>query len=663
MTSPAALAVVIVAVLTVALPAHGGQYRGPSPPLWPGKPPPSSGGPMPTRPATTGGPRLPSPGAPTGPRAPMAAATGTPVLSSDSTQWETWWEFNKDPFLGVRVTLKQAPISGSDDFYLGARRPDPLVDVLALTDVDRSERIVPVLAGLLGSERQRDVATACLVALGKIGRDGPGVDLEKVLSEHIARDDQEVRETAVLALGIAGRAKALPMLTALLRDDAAGRRLADRSEVAERTRAFAAYGLGLLAMRNDDANQKLQVHDVLWAQLQDPAQTNREVRTAVVSALGILRCNVERGAQKRLQWQTVEELLGWFQRDLGRSEEIVQAQAPIAIMRLLGRGSSQLHTQCKAVFAAVLLAKERRGNALQQSAALALGGLSMAEEQHADDAACVQALRWHYEHGHDRQARYFALIALGRIGGAANRTWMLQAYERSNKATERPWVALALGLLAAKQAKADAADGQRVVGTDATIAQLLLDDLQQIQNQEVQGALAVGLGLTGHAPAAAAVMRMLRDHEGEERLAGYLCVALALLGEQGAVPMLSAILERSSRRPFLLQQSAVALGRLGDREATPRLLKQLAASESTAVLSAVALAIGQIGDRRSIEPLVAMAGDAELTKLARAFVVAALGSVGDKDELRWNLPLTIDCNYAAAVDTMTNGSTGILDIL
>jgi hypothetical protein len=29
----------------------------------------------------------------------------------------------------------------------------------------------------------------------------------------------------------------------------------------------------------------------------------------------------------------------------------------------------------------------------------------------------------------------------------------------------------------------------------------------------------------------------------------------------------------------------------------------------------------------------------------------------------WNMPLSRDCNYAAAVDTLTNGVTGVLDIL
>lgn len=52
-----------------------------------------------------------------------------------------------------------------------------------------------------------------------------------------------------------------------------------------------------------------------------------------------------------------------------------------------------------------------------------------------------------------------------------------------------------------------------------------------------------------------------------------------------------------------------------------------------------------------------------LLDLAQAFVAAALGGIGDKDMLPWNTPLAEDINYRARVDTLTNGRTGVLDIL
>lgn len=640
------LAMLLPALLVVAgLQAHGGQYRGPGF----GVPGPRGGG----VPGT--GPRLP--GAPAGPAGPT---TGSPTgggrpISPETTNWQTWWEFNKDSFLQLRSAVLSGPVTGSDDFYLGTRRPEQRIDLLAPTDADLEQRIVPALARLLGAERNRDIQSACLVALGKVGRDGPGVDLEKTLSAAIVRDDQEIRETAVLSLGIAGRAKGLEPLAALVADTADGRKLVDRAMVGERTRAFAAYALGVLAWRSKDGAVKQRVHDLLLPRLDDRDEQSRDLRTAAATGLGLLVADPAASAHKRLAWQTAEELMAWFERDLGRGDELVQAHAPIAIARLLGRGSGPLHLSCKERFAATLNATQRRSIPILQSAAVALGMLTLPAEEHAEDAVFSRALRTYWERGHDRQAQFFSLISLGRIGGAANREWLLGTYAHANASTERPWAALALGLVGEKAARA----GE----VDEAIATLLLADLRDAKNDDLQAGLAVALGLTGYQPAVPTVLGLLADREGDERVAGYFCVSLALLGDPSAEPALSSLLERSMRRPFLLQQAAIALGRLGDKSATMRLITMMKNNDSVAVLSALAMALGQIGDRRSIEPLVTMSADEELTKLARAFVAAALGGVGDKDRLPWNVPMSRDCNYAAAVDTLTNGATGVLDIL
>jgi HEAT repeat protein len=567
-----------------------------------------------------------------------------------------WWEFNKEPYLaGHRPEQQVLPVSGSDDFYLGTRRQPLRLDLLSPTDADLSDKIVPTLAKMLARESNRDIQSACLVALGKVGLDGAGVELEKVLSDLIRRDNQEVRETAVLALGIAGREKALPLLIALVRDTPEGRKLSDRREVDDRTRSFAAYSLGLLARRSDDGDVKQQVHDALWPLLDDKALRDRDLRMAAVTGLGLLRADPQQGAHKRLAWQCIEELLDWYGRDQGRGDELLQAHASIAIARLLGRGSSPLHQRCKELFASELEASKRRANPILQSACVALGMLAVPQEEHADDAAFSQLLQRYYSRGTDRQARYFAAISLGRIGGASNREWLLGALTRANSATEKPWVAMALGLVG-HAARVES-------GVDRTVAQVLLDELSDCNNYDTRAALAVAVGLTGWEGAVPVVLRMLGDNEREERQAGYYCVSLALLGDRAASVEVASVLERSLRRPFLLQQAAIALGRLGDREAAPQLLAMMKENDSAAVLAALAVAIGEIGDRRAIDPLIEMTGDDQLTKLARAFVAAALGAIGDKDPMPWSVPISKDSNYAASVDTLTNGATGILDIL
>jgi HEAT repeat protein len=643
----------VFAVLALSLPAlaHGGSYRGPTMP---------SGGVPPAGGAPPAAPVAPPPGPGSG-----AGATGAGPSIPDAVSWQVWWEFNKDPYV-QQTSGPRGPTTGSDDFYLGQRRAEAWVDTLLPSEADLRDRVVPAIVALLEAETNRDIQTACLMALGKMGAEAPGIDLEQVIAARLSRDDQEVRETAALALGVTGRTKAMPLLFALLRNDPEGKRLCRKENVDDRMRAFAAYGLGLLARRDENAQRKQQVHDVLWAVLNEKGLKHRDLRTALVTALGLL-CDPMRGSHKRLAWLTVEELLEWYQRDEGRGDEAIQAHAPVAIARLLGRGDSQLHDRCKQHFVATLNATDKRSNPILQSAAIALGILALPVDAagagaggESADAMVARALRTYWEKGHDRLARAFAIMALGRIGGAANRTWLLDAYQRGNRTLERPWAALALGLIAADRI---AVDGGEANEADAMVASILMDDLPVTRKPETQGALAVALGLTGYQPAGTTLQRLLRDGEHDETLAGYYCIGLALLGDVASVPTLSAILERSQRRPFLLLQSAVGLGRLGDRTANDRLLAMLEKSESVAVLSALANAIGQIGDRRAIDPLIAMSKDKELTKLSRAFVAAALGGVADRSTVPWNLPLSRDCNFGAPVDTLSNGATGVLDIL
>lgn len=629
---------VAFAALASALLAHGGQYRGPDQPGIPG--PRAPGAP------TTGGPA--NPGAP-------APNTGSGPSITDGVSWQVWWEYNKDEFLQAGTIAQDAPITGSDDFYLGVRRREVPIDLLQPNATDLKERIVPALVQLMGRERNRDVQSACAMALGKIGLDAPGIDVTQVLAGLVARDDQEVRETAVLAIGVAGRPQGLPVLCSLLKDDADGRRLAMRNEVGDRTRAYAAYGLGLLARRSDDLAVKTTAHDALFAVLKDPAITHRDLRTAAVCGLGLLVPDPERSAHKRLAWQTVDELLAWYQLDLGRGDELLQAQAPIAIGRLLGRGTTPLHERCKELFVVEFVARERRSNPILQSAAIALGMLCQPGEVHAADAVFSQGLQKHYERGTDRLSRCFAVMSLGRIGGAGNRQWLQQAYVRAHKTVERPWLALALGLIGQAAARAGS--------PDEDLARMLVDELPAAPKQDQQPAYAIAIGLCGDRTAVPFLAKYLRENEVHEQLGGYACVALALLGDPVTAPLLGEIMMRSQRRPFLLQQAAVALGRLGDKQATLKLLEMLRANESVAVLAAIATAIGQIGDKRAIDPLIAVTKSDEVTKLARAFAAAALGGVGDRSVLPWNAPLSRDSNYAAAVDTLTNGSTGVLDIL
>ena len=109
---------------------------------------------------------------------------------------------------------------------------------------------------------------------------------------------------------------------------------------------------------------------------------------------------------------------------------------------------------------------------------------------------------------------------------------------------------------------------------------------------------------------------------------------------------------------------ATALGKLGDADAVTQLIAMLETSDGgLARMSALSSGLGQLGDRRCIAPLVQMLQDPQLTPLTRAFAAVALGGVCDPEPMPWNARYAAAVNYRAAVETLTDGATGILDIL
>lgn len=363
------------------------MYRGPPP--FPATPPPGGGPLDPGLIGTPAGPRTAGP------------VTGSRAMVADDSSWQVWWEFNKDPFLQVRAAGPQVPMTGSDEYFLGATRSVLVREALLPTATDRRERIAPVLLRLLHDDPNRDMVTACLVGLAKLGVDAPALDLRQVFASWLRRSDQEVRETAALAFGIDGRSGGLASLLALVRDDAEGRRLVDGARVPERTRAFAAYGLGLLAHRSSDPALQQQVHDVLAPLLS--GEVGRELRVGAVSALGLLALDPARSRDKRLLWTTLAALWRFHDSDLGRGDELLQSHVPAAVARLLGRGNGPDHAAAKAKLMAELGGK--RSASIQRAAALALGALAMPVAAAPEDVAVQQQMLHYWQHGNDQQAR------------------------------------------------------------------------------------------------------------------------------------------------------------------------------------------------------------------------------------------------------------------
>lgn len=670
--------------------AHGGNYRGPGDVVPPGGrsgPRPPTGGSRPGVPGSpsTGLPGLPGPmppGSPgTGGPNPLpggggSPSTGTSVEVDDLARWEFWWEFNKDPFIALKDAIHDAGVvTDSIDEYLGHGIRNTARDTLRPSESQITQEIVPALLRALEATEQRDIVSSCMVAVAKAGRNADGTDILGVIRARLVTNDQEVRETAAIALGISQMKEALPTLVELARDSATGRKLCRRDEVDPRTRAFAIYGLGLLAASSADLELGRTVFTTIAPLLRRDSAAERDLRVAAIHAMSLLSIDASVPQGRQFLGEVFAALEDYAGEDRGPSEQLVQAHVAPALAKLWRRvdrtGDPELGARLDGHRHAWLATISGKGSVarpqawLFQSAVIALGlttqPVGVAPERTPSlDARIVHALVDHAARGSDDQARFFAMIALGRIGGAAAREALLTVLRTGQKALERPWAAIALGVLAHHE--------RQRLGRDAPVDALIRDQLVaqlEVKNPSTIGAVALGLGLAGCGEVAPRLEELLSTHRNKDELAGHLCVALALAGVQSARPMLEDLVAASTRRPARLRQAAIALGKLGDKRAAERLLGLLAADAEPdlAKMSAIASALGLIGDSRTITPLVKMLEDRQLPDLSRAFAAVALGGIADPRALPWNSAIGCDSNYRAAVETLTDRQFGILDIL
>lgn len=675
----------LIALLPDTGRAHGGQYRGPGDVVPPspggggrsgGPAGPTTGGPAgPSAPApsgpATGGPAGPStggPAAPGGTRGPTTGGKGVQI-DDDGTTWNYWWEFNKDPFIRLKDAVQQGgATTGSDDMFLGPTRKSDARDSLKPTTGQILGEILPALKKAIDSTEQRDINSSCMVAMAKIGTNHPDFKLIDVFRPRLRKADQEIRETAALSIGIAAIAgeEEMDLLVGLALDKDKGR-AATGGSVDDRTRTFATYGLGLTAYKTTEVAIKRRAFETM-RDLLTSESSSRNLKVAAINGMAILNIGTASEDERTLLADAVKVLETYFMKNVGSGEQLIQAHCPGAIAKLIGRDHERSE-HFKQLFADELLEKgkvKRASIFIGQSCAQALGLLVKPhddkDEKKCPDAKYSKLLADVWKDHKDAQTRNYAMLSLGLIGGAQNREIVLKEFDRSKGDLVRPWCALALGVMAFFQHEQNAKNG--VTEVDNLVADTLGKAFKEAKTPSLTGALGIALGLAKARDAADDMRRRMLDNLAKEEMAGYLCVGLALMNDTASIEDINSVVAKSVRRPELLQQAAIALGKLGDKRVAETLQQLLTDGEpNLAKLSAIASALGFIGDSRTIAPLRKLLFDDKLQELSRAFAAVALGGVADKEPLPWNSKISQHINYKASVDTLTNKSTGILDIL
>ncbi len=642
--------------------AHGGQFRGPGDVQPPASTDPAGGS---GGNSAAGGPgnRTPSGGS-TLPSAGGLRPASIP-LGPDLSRWQFWWEFNKAPYLDLKRQLGLT-VEASDESYMAAGDKLKVRDNLQPTRRNIRDQILPRLRQAILRWDQRDMLSACMIALAKIGMDHPNFRILPLMRDQLRSSDQEIRETAALAMGISQMPGGLEDLIDLVEDKARGRQLMDRSEVDERSRSFAAYGLGLLAHSSKDLDLKRRVFACLSELLQNEDHVSRNLQVAAIQGLSLLNPRGESYSARVLMEDCLQFLATYYANQVGAGSQLMRAHVPTALARILGDEQISALSAWPEHLLRILIADlkaDRRGrdrdSYVLQSVVLSIGRIAGLCRDEKLCREVNQALIQHFLKGKDAQSRYFCLIALGQIGGAENRRALLEILNNGGRALVKPWAAISLGILTHEtRLRSHEKEPDREVGKS------LLRWFDELKNPDAKAALALGLGLCGYTESADTLREQLLQAKSQDQFAGYLCISLALMDDFRSTADLRGIMRSSSRRPELLRQSATALGRLGDQRSAVDLVDLLeTGSQNLAKLSAVASAISLIGDRRSIDPILEILFDDELTPLSRAFAAVALGGIADKELLPWNSKLAQNINYRANVETLTDGAAGILDIL
>lgn len=549
--------------------------------------------------------------------------------------FDLWWELN------YTTLLPRPPI-------------DPIA-VAALRD-----KAIPALCAALRDSKNHDVTSSAMVALARIVPAAADPDLTGLFRARLSGGSSMVRDDAALALGISGRKDALDLLVALAADQPAARIACATDAVVLRTRVFAVYGLGCCAETANEPAAQIRIGGAAIMMLGEPGD-QLELRIAAVSALSLLRLDAEHPVQRGLLLTTIGRLADLVASVSTGEDPRLLAHVPPALARL-ERGARGTHADVAAAFAAQReawrkdaakrLSAPAAEDLLLQSEILALGDAldqaSFARGARAAEVEATAELFAKAREAADVQARYFALLGLGRLGGTTARTSLLETAAGSPGSTQRNWLLLALGLLEHHRRVAAGPDWLPDPEIRAAISR------QGTGRDNPAWPLAVGLARTEQA--VEQLTAALQAGTGD------VCDGLALAGAKESIPVLRTVLARK-KLPHDFEHFARASALLGDEQFGHLLQQRLdAAVQGSANLAEwAALCMGTECHPGTAATLIRALGQQDLEPLMRAFAAQSLGRMLERDGPHAFTRLGVGCNYCATVPTLLEQKDGILD--
>ncbi len=603
-------------------------------------------------------------------------------LGPDLASWQFWWRFNCDRYLAASARVPR------EDSQTGFVCGNDAREFYPCNPATLEKQVVPSLLQSLRNTKSTRIASACLVALARIHYAPDARErMAGVIDQSLTSSEPMIQESAVVALGVLGCESRVPVLSALLEDDgpdlrAQGIELA--GHVPARTRAFAAFALGLIGNQASPAGRQVIVEALIrGSETISKKAVERDIPVACITAIGLTMLPLEdlapdvlqpiaQGSQADPVSNRLEQLQ-WLLARLEDSNEadLDRAQVPIACARLVSAdpsgGALRQHVALRLL--AWLRGSPHLHWALRQSCVQALGQLGDCDSD-AIDVEIRRYLAVQARQDADAQCKGFAMLALGQVCGrpGSDAGSALQGLEerddpraflaqqlRRERTPHRAWAAISLAIL--ERSLADAGQPRSPESMAA-----IRDALSESKVAEEIGPLALAEGLCED-PEATQVLRSKFEVTADPEARGLVAIGLGLIGDRSAIPLLSDVLRKSRFQPELQRSAAIGLALLGEGEVVPELASMLGSAVGISSPACIDSALGSIGDVRGVQPLIEVLEDEQASDLVRAFAAEALGRIGDRNVLPWSSILSIDLNYRASTPTLWSPDEcrGILD--
>ncbi len=518
-----------------------------------------------------------------------AVPPGTADPGTAVTQWEAWWAANKEELLRLHERMRESGAAitpGADDGEPG----NAARDARARDDERVREDLKPFFREAL-NDSSFEVRTAACIAIGKLGDREAIAELRKMAEKD---DHKDVRDSALLALGMLQAEETIPYLVGIL---------SDRKDNT-RHRSFAAFGLGMIG--GDDATAML----LRFVKKGGPKVSGGKRMSPPLVASAVVALGITGNPEVIPSVRKIAFGKG--------HDDLVRSYAVLSLGRLGDRDSLEDIGD--------VLRRDKDAN-MRRAGAIALGRIAT-----TDDAASIAELL-RATSDSDPLTRHFAAVSLGRMADDELKVKLAKMFDAGGN-SDKPFLALALGL--AKHTPS---------------ARSIRKELSRAPTKSVRGAYCTALGLMGD-QGSIPLIEVEAQTRGDIWLPGYAALALGMLQSRRSAEMLRERLKKENDSR-LRMNLGVALGLLHDPAARQFFIETLESKDGTIYeRGSAAMSLGVLRINAALPNLKAVYADKKEKDLVRAMAIVSLGVLADPSPLPKLSRFAIDNNYGVSVDPL-----------